>query len=446
MPRRKRSSIVLLLLTCWLLVLGVRCTSSTPTPISAAFPTRVLADLPTRIVTDTPTFTPRPTRTPTPTPTPTVTPTPTITPRPPATDPWFAPMMTSDDELATLDDYWNGEAMWVIEIKDVGLPVGESDTVHRSGPIFWSYLHADSRSAGIRDSCGDSVPYPGCVTLWKSHNGGKSFFLERPECLFPCDRCPCDEDDHVEQQQYPRVFFDVNDFAYMVYEWGAGTFMRTSPNGFQWSGEIGIPGTGVWYDTQRPCTDAERIKTHPNVYSGLEYDCLAGAPPGIYIEDDLLYVFIGLGRAPGHMGCLVGNKYEGAVGLEPCEANPLFGTKNGYGPEDAFGAEANAYFDFRTISSADVVRVGERYYMAYEGTRGPTSHAVREDQFALGFARTISPTIDGPWETFPGNPAVTDVGDYWGIGHADLVIYQGTTYMYSSTSPETRGRYVLVKK
>jgi hypothetical protein len=144
------------------------------------------------------------------------------------------------------------------------------------------------------------------------------------------------------------------------------------------------------------------------------------------------------------MGCFVGNKHEGAAGLRPCKSNPLFSAADEYGPLDAVGAEANPYFDFRTISSAEVVRLGRTYYMAYEGTRGPTSHRVREDQFALGFARSTSSTIDGPWEKYPGNPVIADLGDNWGIGHADIVIAGGVTYMYSSTSPTTRGRYVLV--
>lgn len=28
----------------------------------------------------------------------------------------------------TLDDFWEGRAGWVLEARDVGLPVGESDT------------------------------------------------------------------------------------------------------------------------------------------------------------------------------------------------------------------------------------------------------------------------------------------------------------------------------
>jgi hypothetical protein len=287
------------------------------------------------------------------------------------------------------------------------------------------------------------VPLPGCVTLWKSSDGGRHFSLERPVCLFPCTSCPCGEADHVHQQQYPRVFFDETGGT-MVYEWGAGTFLRTSRDGVNWSGEARVPGTGMWYETQRACTAAERIGSHP--FTTPIYDCLAGAPPGLYIEGDRLYVFVGLGRAPGHMGCLSGSKHAGVAGLRPCQGNPLFGGAASYGPVEASGPAANPFFDFRTISSADVVRVGNRYYMAYEGTRGPSERYARENQFALGFARSGGPAIDGPWERYPGNPVIADVGDHWGLGHADLVIARGVTYLYTTTSTNTRGRYVLAVK
>jgi len=351
--------------------------------------------------------------------------------------------MAPDDVPATLDDFWAGRAEWVIEIHDVGLPVGESDTIYWGNGEYWSYLNASQHTASVVDACGDPVPFPGCVTLWRSFDEGRHFSIDRPVCIFPCESCPCDI--HVEQQQYPRVFADT-DRTYIVYEWGGGTFMRTSDDGIHWSGESWVPGTGVWYETLRECTEAERIGEHPYVYPGLEYDCLAGAPPGIYIEGNLLYVFVGLGRAPGHMGCLVGNKYAGAEGLEPCQSNPLFDSASDYGPEDMVGAAANPYFDFRTISSADVVHMGNHYYMAYEGTRGPSDPSDREDQFGLGFARSVGNTIDGPWEKYPGNPAITNLDDYWGIGHADLMIMGEHTYMYTSTSPTTRGRYILVRR
>ena len=333
-----------------------------------------------------------------------------------------------------------------MEIYDVGLPVGESDTVYRGGTEFWSYLHASHQSAGVVDSCGNPAPFPGCVTLWKSADGGLHFALENPVCLFPCKACPCGPTDHTQQQQYPRVFFD-SDRAYIVYEWGGGAYMRTSTDGIHWSAEVKVPGTGQWLDTRTPCTEAEHIGTHPNIYAETEYgNCLVGAPPGIYVEGNRLYVFVGLGRDPGHMGCYVGDKYAGARGLRKCASNPLFTGALEYGPPEALGAAANPYFDFRTVSSAEVVRVGARYYMAYEGVRGPSVPTVVDNQFALGFARSAGPAIDGPWEKYPGNPVIMDVANNWGIGHADIVIVGPATYLYTATSQTTRGRYVLVRK
>jgi hypothetical protein len=369
-----------------------------------------------------------------PTATPTETPPPTLTP---------LATLPADMAFGTLDEFWRGEARWAIELYDVGLPMDTSDTLYRGGGEFWSYAHADHRAAAIEDSCGDPVPYPGCVTLWKSYDGGENFSLVRPRCLFPCDECPCDEDDHVEQQQYPRVFVD-GARTYMVYEWGGGTIMRVTDDGIHWSGEAWVLNSGVWYTVQRPCREEERVGPHPHVAP--EFDCLAGAPPGIFVEGDQLYVFVGLGRAPGHMGCFVGDKRRGTADMRPCEANPLFGAETGYGPTEVEGMDANAYFDFRTISSADVVHVGERYYMAYEGTRGPSNPSVREDQFALGFARSVSDTIDGPWEKYPDNPVIMNVTDNWGVGHADIVIVGPATYLYTATSQATRGRYVLVRR
>ena len=91
-----------------------------------------------------------------------------------------------------------------------------------------------------------------------------------------------------------------------------------------------------------------------------------------------------------------------------------------------------------------MVRVGDHYYMAYEGVRGPSDPTVVDDQFALGFARSVGLAIDGPWEKYPGNPVIMALSGNWGVGHADIVIVGPATYMYTATSLETRGRYVLV--
>ena len=426
-----------------------RAPSPTPTELPAATPSPS-PTLPPPTETSAPAETPvLPTATatqPAPAASPSVSTTVEVAPSPQPVQPALVPVPPAGRAFGTLEEFWAGSAEWLLESADVGLPVGESDTVYRGGSEFWSYLHASFQSAGVVDQCGDPAPFPGCVTLWKSTDGGLHFALESPVCLFPCASCPCDPArDHTDQQQYPRVFFDT-DRAYMVYEWGAGTLMRTSTDGVTWSAEARVPGTGVWHTEQWPCSEAEAVGDHPHIYRELEWDCLVGAPPGIYIEGSQLTVFVGLGRAPGHMGCYVGNKAQGAAGLRKCSANPLFGAANGYGPLEAQGAAANPYFEFRTISSADVVRVGEHYYMAYEGVRGPSDPTVVDNQFALGFARSVGAAIDGPWERYPGNPVIRDVENNWGIGHADIVIVGPATYLYTATSQATRGRYVLVRK
>ncbi|MGH2523762.1 MAG: hypothetical protein ACRDH2_14755, partial [Anaerolineales bacterium] len=117
-----------------------------------------------------------------------------------------------------------------------------------------------------------------------------------------------------------------------------------------------------------------------------------------------------------------------------------------YGPLEATGLDGNPYFDFRTVSAADVLNVGERYYMVYEGVRGPRVLGHGDAQFNLGFARSPGPQIDGPWDKYPGNPVLLDVPGNIGVGHADLLVLDGATYLYTATSGATRGRYVLAWK
>lgn len=426
---------------------GTPTPSATPTPTHIPNPSPTVTTAPTATAMQTATLTPMPVSSPTPLPaTATLQPSPTAPPPPsPATQ---APQVEFQPppgrQFATLEDFWNGNAEWILEVPDTGLPGGESDTVYRGGNELWSYLHASHQSAGVVDQCGDPAPFPGCTTLWKSTDGGLHFFLETPVCLFPCAACPCDNNrDHIAQQQYPRVYF-TSDEAYLVYEFGAYVFLRTSWDGINWSERAHVPGTWVWWHKNAVCEGIESIGEHPHIYSDLEYDCLVGGPPGIFVEGDQLYIFVAFGRAPGHMGCYVGNRYNGAWGLAKCGSNPLFGADQGYGPVEALGAAANPFFEFRTISSADVVRVGDHYYMVYEGVRGPSSVTVPDDQFGLGLARSTGPSIDGPWEKFPWNPILMDLPGNIGVGHADLVIVGSATYLYTATPSFTRGRYVLV--
>lgn len=358
---------------------------------------------------------------------------------------------TEPQTYPTLEDFWEGRAEWQVDIFDVGLPVGESDTLMMSEGVFWSYLHASTQSAGVVDQCGGEVAFPGCLTRWESTDGGQSFSLPSAVCSLPCQSCPCDDDrDHTSAteaaQQYPRVAYDGERY-YMVYEWHAQIMLRTSLDGLVWSDwdYLLTPG-GTFPSSFMPCSPTETIGAHPNIRGEIA-DCLIGAPPGLYIEGDTLYVFASAGSAPGHIRCYKGNKHGSLSELALCDNDPLFGGAREYGPLDLRGADANPYFDFRYVSSADVLKVGDRYYMAYEGIRGPeVLEAGMDTQYALGFARSTTDQIDGPWERYPSNPVLQDVGFWVGIGHADLLVVDGETWMYTQTGENQRGRYKLVWK
>lgn len=364
---------------------------------------------------------------------------------------FFVP--THNDSQPSLEDFWAGHAIWVLDVYDVGLPVGESDTIQVDETTFWSYLHASYESAGVVDQCGMPVSFPGCVTRWESHDGGQSFQLPSPVCMMPCGACPCsDARDHIEAQQYPRVEVvqDENgtiEHAYMAYEWHAQTRLTSSVDGLVWLPGISIRfPAGTWPVDYQTCAEIERIGPHPNI-EGQSDGCLVGAPPGLYVDGEEIYVFVAAGSAPGHMRCYRGNRHDietDPATLTRCNTDPLFSGARTYGPEALRGENANPYFDFRYVSSADVLKVADRYYMAYEGIRGPdVLNRGWDTQFALGFARSTGPEIDSPWEKWPGNPVLMPVSPNFGVGHADLLVMDGETILYTATSMDTRGRYVL---
>lgn len=342
----------------------------------------------------------------------------------------------------TLADFWQGRAEFVLDVRDTGLPLGESDTVVMSNGELWSYLHASARSAGAVDRCGQPVEFPGCTVIYKSYDGGRTFQHDDPlVCLFECARCPCEvERDHVVQQQYPRVAYD-GETMILVYEYLGRVMLRRSEDGLSWSRPQQVDKTGIWKLWLRDCLSGESIGRHP--YVPYDYECLAGGPPGIWIEGDEVYVFVAVGQNPGGMGCFRGKVKGNARRFLRCSHNPLFVGAQEYGPLDAEGPAANAYFDFRTVSSAEVIKIGDRYYMLYEGVRGPGPGDAGDSQFGLGLARSQEERIDGPWETYPANPLLVDLPGNVGLGHADLVVVDGQTILYTALEPEVRSRLVL---
>lgn len=232
----------------------------------------------------------------------------------------------------------------------------------------------------------------------------------------------------------------------LIYEYLGRTMLRTSGNGLNWSRPGRVAETGIWKTWLLPCPAAERIGQHPFV--PYDYECLAGGPPGIYVADGLVYVIVAVGQSPAGMGCYVGRTGQPPGEFQRCANNPLFRGAAEYGPLDLTGRAANPYFDFRTISAAETIRLGEgpetRYYMLYEGLRGPGPGDNGDTQFGLGLARSLTNQIDGPWETYPGNPILVDLPGNVGLGHADLVVYNGQTILYTSPDGVFRSRLLLV--
>ena len=343
----------------------------------------------------------------------------------------------------TLADLWANKAKFVVEVVNTGLPLGESDTLLMANGELWSYLHASDGSAGAVDPCGAPVAFPGCTVIYHSSDQGRSFSAPDPlVCQFACQRCPCSETvDHVGQQQYPRVAV-ADGVWHLVYEWRGNVMLRRSLDGLAWSAPEQVRHTGIWYLWYRGCSTEERIGQHP--YTPYNYECLAGGPPGIWIEDGTVYVFFAQGQNPSSMGCAYGALGQAASTYQRCAANPLFSGAANYGPLRATDASANRHFDFRTISSADVLRVGDQLYMLYEGVRGPGPGDAGDTQFALGLARTIAGRVDGPWETYPGNPLLVDLPGNVGLGHADLLVLNGKTLLFTSLDGVQRARLGLV--
>ena len=172
-----------------------------------------------------------------------------------------------------------------------------------------------------------------------------------------------------------------------------------------------------------------------------------GSPPGLYIEETdeepEVFLFVGLGQNPSSMGCFRGPLHTATSLLRRCRHTPLFTGAPTYGPKDTSGPSTNSHFDFRTISSADVTKIDDRYYMLYEGVRGPQPGAGGDTQFALGLARSQGAAIDGPWQRYGRNPILIDLPGNVGVGHADLVNIDGTTVLYTSLDGETRSRLDL---
>jgi hypothetical protein len=160
---------------------------------------------------------------------------------------------------------------------------------------------------------------------------------------------------------------------------------------------------------------------------------LAGAPPGLFVDAEQVYVFVDLGSCPAAIACIHGHRFQSAAQMRPCETAPLVHGAREFG-QGKSGREANAYMDFRYASSAEVVYSNGMFYMFWEGERGG-------GEWGVNLASSIA--IDAPWIRSHLNPALMDAPIFNGMGHADLLQIDQEWFLFTSTSNTTRGRYRL---
>jgi hypothetical protein len=347
----------------------------------------------------------------------------------------------------TLADFWAGRARFVVDVADTGLPMGESDTVAMSNGELWSFVHASDRSAGVVDSCGAAVEFPGCLVIYRSVDGGVTFTLpgSPPVCQIPCRQCPCPEDEHVRQQQYPRVFFD-GDLLTLVYEYLGRVMVRRSPDTATWTPAEHMADTTIWHLWFRDCVAAERIGRHP--FAPFDYECLAGGPPGLYIEGDTLFVFTALGQNPSAMGCFFAAADGIRAGVPPLRAQPALCRRGQLraGGRHRRGGQRALRLSHDQFGGGRQGGRGRGRPLLHALRRGAGSRAGRPGRYAVrGGAGALADgsSIDGPWEKFPGNPLLVDLPGNIGLGHADLVVIDGRTYLYTALDGVTRSRLAL---
>ena len=128
----------------------------------------------------------------------------------------------------------------------------------------------------------------------------------------------------------------------LVYEYRGRTVLRRSPDGLNGAFPSRSATRGIGAPITRPAVMKNALGNIPFV--PYDYECLAGAPPGIYVEGDTAYVFTGLGQNPGRMGCFKGNVNEDASEWERCENNPLFVGADDYGPIEERGRSDERIF------------------------------------------------------------------------------------------------------
>lgn len=302
----------------------------------------------------------------------------------------------------TLDDLWSGKARFEVEQSAYGVEFGmhfvsavaDQGTIH----LFYNFPDAGENSIGLATTA-DGVTFKNLGKVISRSDSG----WDRRFAAFPGAA-------------------KVGEKWFLLYE-GAGD----SP------GDVGLATSddGLKFSKQAAplLVHAKRLPKDP-VTLQLAWEQTNIGTPSIYVEKDKFFVFYhGFGKSPygGPDDCQLGL----ATGTELTKlkrvpTNPILRTsKNGW--------------DSGTIGKRSIVKQGDYYYMAYEGS---TDQPYDKAKWSSGLARAKA--LVGPWEKFSKNPVIPVTKGGFGYDGPEWVQFADKLYLYyrAPTGPTTRAALV----
>jgi beta-xylosidase len=301
------------------------------------------------------------------------------------------PAADSSSPPASLNDLWDDKAAWVPDAQKVGGAFSfHYLSLVRERDEVWAYY--------IHNHAGTDGKFKQAIGRARSRDG-----LEWTDDGMVLDVGPPGAwDDRIAS--YPGIWKD-GDTWYLVYE-GAAENIGFSP------GEIGLATS----------KDGKSFVKHPN-NPVLRRDARAESfervnigTPSLYREDGTWYLFY-----HGYDGnvCQIAVASGGDLTkLKKSSANPIIPVTAG-----------DAAWDTGTTGKrSSIVKDGEYYYLAFEGSTLPPFPTAR---WSSGLARTKK--LTDRWTKLPSNPMLLPTGGSFGHDGPELLKHDGQWFLYVRT-------------
>jgi hypothetical protein len=306
-------------------------------------------------------------------------------------------LATQAQAAPTLTDLWNGQAEWVDDAKSIGSEFGLHyvSIMPRDRELFAYYIHNYAATDGkLKSSIGRAHGTDGI------HWTDDGMVLNVSRAATAKDKTPSAWDDRIAS--FPGIWKD-GDTWYLVYE-GAAEDISFSP------GDIGLATS----------TDGRKFVKHPGNpilrHNSGDWERTNIGTPSLYKEHDVWYLFY--------------HGYDGNV----CQIGVASGTsltkltKSAANPILPVTAGTTAWDTGTTGKRSSIVKDGEYYYLAFEGS---TPQPYNRSKWSSGLARSTN--LTSGWVKSPGNPMVPQTPGGMGYDGPELLRLKDTWYLYVRT-------------